>query len=78
MSARGQKFDVICANLIADLLRDECAKLTGWLRPGGVLIVAGILTAEFGKVRSAFENCGLKLSTLVADKEWSSGTFVRE
>ena len=46
MSLGGRQFDIICANLIYDLLIAECEKLKSWTAPGGRLILAGILMAS--------------------------------
>ena len=56
----GGKFDIICANLISDLLIAQRRKLAGWLKPGGTLIIAGILREEFPSVAAKFELCGLR------------------
>jgi len=70
-----KRFDVVCANLISDLLIAERNKITAQLNPGGILIAAGILKTEFSKVQKAFENCGLKLVSARTEKEWRSGFF---
>jgi ribosomal protein L11 methyltransferase len=69
-------FDVICANLIADLLITEHRRILGRLKPGGVLVVAGILRSQFESVRKVYETAGLKLQRHRAEKEWESGRFV--
>lgn len=74
--AGGRQYDVICANLIADLLGREAEKIVARLKPGGKLIVAGILRREFGAVAKILQRFDLTLEAKLADKEWESGQFV--
>lgn len=70
-----ERFDVICANLISDLLIRERKRITDQLNPNGVLVLAGILKTEFPEVRQAYEKLGLKLISTRSKKEWRSGSF---
>jgi ribosomal protein L11 methyltransferase len=70
-----KKYDLICANLISTLLVAERKRILNRLKPGGVLIVAGILASEFGLVRKAFSGAGMKLIASQVEKEWRSGAF---
>lgn len=72
-----RKYDLICANLISDLLIAERRRIAAQLNPGGMLVLAGILKSEFGKVRPAFEALGLKLISSRTGMEWQSGAFRR-
>ncbi len=69
------KFDLICANLISDLLIAEREKINGLLQPGGSLILAGILKSQFAGVRRAYEKLGMTLRKAKVEKEWQSGHF---
>ena len=73
-----ERFDLICANLLADLLVQARDPLVNRLAPTGRLVVAGILRGEFGEVQSAFEAAGLRLVASRAEKEWRSGAFERK
>jgi ribosomal protein L11 methyltransferase len=70
-----RKYDLICANLISDLLVSERRRITAQLNRGGTLVLAGILKSEFQEVQSAFEMSGLKLLSSKTEKEWRSGSF---
>jgi len=72
-----QKFDLVCANLISNLLIAERRRIAAQLRPAGTLVLAGILKQEFREVQTAFEKLGLKLMHNRADREWKSGAFRR-
>ena len=71
-----RQWDVICANLTADLLTSQAEKIRARLKPGGQLIVAGILRAEFFRIRDKFETFGLTLAKNGVQEEWHSGRFV--
>ena len=73
-----KRFDVICANLISDLLISERNKLLNRLAPEGVIVLAGILETEFAKVRTCYENAGLLLVRSRVEREWQSGAFRRD
>ena len=70
-----RKFDLICANLISDLLITERQRIAAQLNRDGTLVLAGILKSEFPRVQSAFEMSGLKLLSSKTEKEWRSGSF---
>jgi ribosomal protein L11 methyltransferase len=69
------QYDLICANLIANVLRTERQCILARLRPDGILVLAGILATEFSKIRKHYEAAGLKLLCAVTAKEWRSGCF---
>lgn len=72
-----EKHDVICANLIYDLLISERDRLLARLAPTGQIILAGILATQFPAVQAAYEAAGLKLVAARTRKEWRSGRFSR-
>jgi ribosomal protein L11 methyltransferase len=72
---RGEKFDVVCANLIYDLLIQERERIVARLASHGTLVLAGILRGQFSKVQRAYESAGLRLISSRAVKEWRSGAF---
>jgi ribosomal protein L11 methyltransferase len=69
------QFDLVCANLISNLLIAERKKIAAQLKPGGILVLAGILKSEFSEVQRQFESLGLKLISGRSKKEWRSGSF---
>jgi ribosomal protein L11 methyltransferase len=77
LPVQGRKFQVVCANLISNLLIEHRERIAGRVIPSGNLVVAGILREEFPKVRLAFESAGLTFVRSRSEKEWCSGTFLR-
>lgn len=71
------RYDVVCANLIYDLLIAERDRILTRLQPDGVLVLAGILQTQFSKVERAYRQAGLKLITTEVEKEWQSGAFIK-
>jgi ribosomal protein L11 methyltransferase len=70
-----EQYDLICANLISNLLLSEKHRLFGRLRRGGTLVLAGILKIEFDEVQKGYESMGLKLVAGRSEGEWRSGAF---
>ncbi|MGV3774864.1 MAG: 50S ribosomal protein L11 methyltransferase [Verrucomicrobiales bacterium] len=70
-----KKYDLVCANLIYDLLLDQNEKIVNRLAPGGTLVLAGILTTQFEAVKASIEKLGLRLIKDKVEKEWRSGAF---
>jgi ribosomal protein L11 methyltransferase len=70
-----RQYDLICANLISTLLIAERRRIVNRLRPGGTLVLAGILKSEFSTVQKIFERLGLKLAFQNSRNEWRSGSF---
>lgn len=76
LSARpAKKFDLVCANLISNLLVAEKKRIVAQMRRDGTLVLAGILAVEFLEVQRAFETLGLRLVTVKTENEWRSGSF---
>jgi len=69
------RYNLVCANLIFDLLLEESQHIVKRLAPEGTLILAGILDKQFDKIRRHYQKKGLKLVRDSADKEWRSGSF---
>jgi ribosomal protein L11 methyltransferase len=70
-----ERYDLICANLISDLLLAEKQRILNRLRPGGTLVLAGILKNEFLRVQRAYEAAGMRLVASLIRGEWRSGAF---
>jgi ribosomal protein L11 methyltransferase len=70
-----ERFTVVCANLIYDLLIHQRPKILARLSERGTLVLAGILKEQFPKVQRAYKLAGLRLLASRAVKEWRSGAF---
>lgn len=72
-----RRYDLICANLICDLLAKEAEKIRNLLKPGGKLVAAGILRREFPALEKKLHKSHLTLEKTWATKEWKSGRLAR-
>jgi ribosomal protein L11 methyltransferase len=70
-----RQYDLVCANLISNLLIAEKRRIVNQLKPDGTLVMAGILAVEFGEVERAFVELNLKLIAKRVENEWCSGSF---
>jgi ribosomal protein L11 methyltransferase len=73
-----KQYDMVCANLLANLLIAERDRILARVKPDGVLVVAGILKREFSEVQSVYEAAGWRLVASKIEKEWRSGTFMQQ
>lgn len=69
------RYDVVCANLMYDLLIAERQRILNRVTKGGALILAGILVEQFALVQKAFESEGWLLERGRTEGEWRSGLF---
>jgi ribosomal protein L11 methyltransferase len=75
-NSRARTYDVVCANLACDLLVSEASQICARVKPGGKLIVAGILARQFAEVAKKLRRFNLTLMVKKSDKTWQSGEFV--
>jgi ribosomal protein L11 methyltransferase len=70
-----RRYDLICANLIQNLLLLQSKRILNRLEAGGELVLAGVLTRQFSEIREHYERAGLCLVRTRRQKEWQSGVF---
>ncbi|MGA2243657.1 MAG: 50S ribosomal protein L11 methyltransferase [Verrucomicrobiota bacterium] len=70
-----RQFDLVCANLIAPLLIADRQRIVNRVKPGGRLVLAGILAVEFAQVQCAYADLEWKLCSSRTENEWRSGAF---
>lgn len=69
------RFDVVAANLLASLIRDNAAALAARVKPGGHLVLAGILSTEYPSIRVLCRQLGFREMARATGNEWTSGLF---
>lgn len=72
---RPEKYDLVCANILAHLLKSFRTNIASWVKEGGYLALAGILEEEFDSVVASYESLGFELIEAETLKEWRSGLF---
>jgi ribosomal protein L11 methyltransferase len=73
-------FDLVIANIQADVLLALCGSLVRKLAPGGTLLLSGLLSSEARGVGETFAASGLRLGELrqtEQDKDWASVRLTR-
>lgn len=70
-----RQYDLVCANLISNLLMAEKRRIVNRVKPDGTLVLAGILTKEFPEVERIFTGLKMKLVASRVENEWCSGSF---
>src|SRR5262249_3728867 len=69
-SYQGQEFDIVLANLTADVIIPLSPEFPQVLKPQGALIVSGVLREQTDDVRAALESHGLSVVEMKPDGEW--------
>lgn len=67
-----QTFDVITANILAGPLCEMANDAATALRPGGFIVLAGLLTRQAQDVIHAYECAGLRLFHQIPIGEWTT------
>jgi len=69
-SYQGQDFDLVLANLTADVIIPLSPEFPQVLKPQGALIVSGVLREQTDDVRAALESHNLSLIEMMPEGEW--------
>ena len=73
--ARSGAYDLIMANILAAPLIEMAPDICGALKPGGKLVLSGILQRQAEEVRQAYEARGVTLQQTLARDEWVALIF---
>jgi ribosomal protein L11 methyltransferase len=68
--AGGQRFDIVFANIIADVIIPLARRVPGLLAPGGTFICSGIIDGRQVEVGTALERCGLEIVGTRCTEGW--------
>ena len=66
----GEKWDLILANIVADVIIPLSGMVGPWLAPGGRFLCAGIIDTRAGEVRAALEKNGFVVEDALERKGW--------
>ncbi len=70
------KYTVVAANILAPVLLANAERIAAAVsRPGGSLLLAGILTTQFDEVAAAYSKLGFAEHQRMTEAEWTSGWF---
>jgi ribosomal protein L11 methyltransferase len=71
-------FDIVIANIISQILTKNSEKLLSWIRPGGCLVLAGILRTEYDKFRNLFITNDTVEIFSHTERDWTGGVFYKK
>jgi ribosomal protein L11 methyltransferase len=69
-------FDLVMANIQADVLQILAPEMPARLAPGGALVLSGLLVGDAAAVRAAHEGVGLRFAERVDEGEWAALLFL--
>jgi ribosomal protein L11 methyltransferase len=72
-----QSYELVIANILSHILISLSTDLARVVRPGGTLLLSGILDEQVDRVRTTFTRCSLVLEEQRQDGEWVSMQWSR-
>lgn len=70
-------YDIVVANILADVLVPLTPVIVNQLKPGGIYITSGIIDDKENVVREAVERAGMKILEVTYQGEWVSVTGMK-
>jgi ribosomal protein L11 methyltransferase len=68
----GEHYDLVLANIIARILTELCTSIVGRVKPGGLLVLSGIIEDREASTREAYERFPLDLVSRRQEEDWVS------
>ena len=66
----GDSYDIVLANIVADVIIPLSPHIPGFLKPGGIYISSGIIEGRQDEVRHAIEESGFRILAEHVEEEW--------
>ena len=73
----GTGYDIVLANIVADVIIPLSFQVPAFLAPGGVYITSGIIEGRQDEVRHAIEECGFRILAHTNEDDWHCFTAIR-
>ena len=64
------RYSVVCANIVADVIMALAPDVPGLLAPGGRFLCSGIIDSRAEEVRAALLRAGLQITNTVTESNW--------
>lgn len=74
--AKGE-YDLVCANIVADIIIRMAPNIGAHVKKGGLLIVSGIIERQAEETKAALIAGGLELIDTLEENDWNSFVFTR-
>lgn len=65
-----RRYDIITANIVADVIISICAQAKLWLKLGGDFVCSGIIGMRHEEVKAALIKCGFTVKKEIEDSDW--------
>lgn len=66
----GTGYDIVLANIVADVIIPLSVHVPGFLRSDGVYITSGIIEGRQDEVRAAIEKAGFRITDHLSEEDW--------
>ena len=73
----GTGYDLVCANIVADVLIAMSDKFGGFLKDNGTLIVSGIIDSRKDEVLDVIKTKGFELTEIREKEDWVAASFIK-
>ena len=70
VSLEGGAYDLVCANIVADIIIRMTPDVGKYMKEGAVLLASGIIAERCEDVTACFEAHGFKVIELLTDNDW--------
>lgn len=74
----GKEYDVVCANIVADVLIAMSGRFSGFLKDGGTLIVSGIIDSRKDEVLARIKSQNFELIEIREKEDWVAASFKKK
>lgn len=74
----GTGYDLVCANIVADVLIAMSGSFSGFLKDNGTLVISGIIKDRQQEVLDAVSSNGFKLIEVKEKGDWTAAAFCRQ
>ncbi len=71
----GNGYDIVCANIVADVLIAMSGKFSDFLKENGTLIVSGIIDSRKNEVLETIISQGFELTEIREKEDWVAASF---
>ncbi len=77
VSKIGSDYDLLCANIVADVLIGMSGLFAGFIKDGGTLIVSGIIDSRKDEVIDVIKEQGFTLNEICEKEDWVAASFTK-
>jgi ribosomal protein L11 methyltransferase len=74
----GTGYDIVCANIVADVLIAMSGIFGGFLKDDGILVISGIIDARRQEVIETVADAGFTLIKEKSMEDWNAACFIKK